>query len=222
MTTGRVGRLGGLAGHGVGPPDGRAPGDRLAAPRWSSVPGAPRPRRGRRRWGARGSAGPAVATAVLGEVAGALRAGAPPQLAWQRVGVRSDDGVPGRDAVVGVTGLAAPHAAAVVAACRLATEIGAPQAALLEQVTLAVLRDAEAHDRRTAALAGPLATARLLAWLPVGGLLLGLALGADPLTLLLRPGPGTLLLVAGVALSAAGHRWTAREVRAAVRAGSDA
>lgn len=163
-----------------------------------------------------------AATAVLGEVAAALRVGASPALAWQRVGVRTaPDGVPMVESVEAVTGLAAQHARAVVAACRLAAELGAPQAVLLEQVTLAVVRDAEAHDRRSAALAGPRTTARLLGWMPAGGLGVGVLLGADPLGLLLRPGPGTGLLAVGTALALAGHRWIRREVDAAVRAGQD-
>lgn len=163
-----------------------------------------------------------TATAVLGEVAGALRAGAAPALAWQRVGVPTGpDGVPAAAAVVAVTGLAPHHARAVVAGCHLAVELGAAPAVLVEQVTLAVVRDAEAHDRRAAALAGPLATARLLAWLPAGGLGVGMLLGADPVGLLLSPGAGTVLLVVGALLALAGHRWTRREVAVAVRAGRD-
>lgn len=213
-------RLGAIA------PTGRAgvvhPGERGSARDGVDVvAGRPGARTARRRpWRRVERTRPAAGAAMLGEVAGALRVGAAPALAWERVGVPTGpDGVPEPDAVVVTTGLAPAHARAVVAACRLAAELGAPSAVLLEQVTLAVVRDAEAQDRRRAALAGPRATARLLAWLPAGGLGLGHALGADPLAVLLRPGAGTLLLVTGAALAVTGQRWTAREVRAAVRAG---
>lgn len=188
--------------------------------------GPPRGRRGAgrglgpsRRTGA--AADPAAATAALGEVAGALRSGTPPALAWRRVGVETSDGVPSGDVVGLATGLTAPHARAVGAACRLATELGVPYAALLEQVTLAIARDAEARDRRRAALAGPRSAARLLAGLPLAGLGVGFALGADPVSFLLRPGGGPVLLAAGGALAVIGHTWTRREVRLAEAAGEN-
>src|SRR3546814_12260160 len=55
--------------------------------------------------------------------------------------------------------------------------------------------------------AGPLAMARLLAWLPAGGVLLGTVLGADPVAVLLGGGVGGLCLVGGGALFLIGHRW---------------
>jgi tight adherence protein B len=68
-----------------------------------------------------------------------------------------------------------------------------------------------AADQRRAVqveLAGPRATARMLAVLPVVGLLMAAGLGADPLGFLLTTLPGRLCLVVGVALEVAGLRWT--------------
>ncbi len=59
-------------------------------------------------------------------------------------------------------------------------------------------------------LAGPRATARLLALLPVIGVGFGVMLGSDPLAWLLTTGPGVLCLISGAGLTALGAAWTAR------------
>jgi tight adherence protein B len=76
---------------------------------------------------------------------------------------------------------------------------------------------AEQSQRRAvdAELAGPRATAGLLAVLPAGGLLLAAGLGADPLSVLLTTPVGLLCLTAGLALDAVGLWWTGRLVAAA-------
>lgn len=91
-------------------------------------------------------------------------------------------------------------------------------------LALAVDRLAEAHaaeqaQRLTveAELAGPRATAVLLALLPVAGIALAAGLGADPLRLLLRTPVGMACLVGGLGLDATGLWWTARLVAAARR-----
>ena len=67
----------------------------------------------------------------------------------------------------------------------------------------------EAVRREVAAqLAGPRATALLLALLPCTGVLLGVGLGADPGGFLLATELGRLCLLAGAALVAAGVAWT--------------
>ncbi|WP_188484623.1 type II secretion protein F [Cellulomonas carbonis] len=157
--------------------------------------------------------------AAVGEVAAALRVGASPPTAWARVGVRCD-AVP---VLEDVTRLGAEpcHAAAVVAATRLAADLGAPPSALLERVALAVARDAEAAAQRRTALAAPRATTTLLTWLPLGGLALGVALGADPLARLLDGGGGTASALAGLVLAIVGRRWSAAVLRSAERAGEE-
>ncbi|MEZ0077253.1 type II secretion system F family protein [Planotetraspora sp. GP83] len=100
-----------------------------------------------------------------------------------------------------------------LAACwRVSVTVGGGLAALVERVG-ASLREAEAHRQDLAAqLAGPRATARMLAGLPVLGLLMGAGLGMNPLSFLLGGPAGFACLVVGLALNAAGVWWTNRLV----------
>ncbi|WP_420113901.1 type II secretion protein F [Pseudactinotalea sp.] len=109
--------------------------------------------------------------------------------------------------------------AAAVAACRLAARTGAPLAEVIDVVVSGVAEAAEADELRRTALAGPRATARLLAWLPAGGIALGTVLGADPVAVLLGGGVGGLCLVGGGALFLVGNRWVRALVADAERAG---
>ncbi|WP_244945770.1 type II secretion system F family protein [Gordonia zhaorongruii] len=67
---------------------------------------------------------------------------------------------------------------------------------------------AEHSSRTRAGLAGPRATAMVLALLPLLGIGLGQAMGAHPITVLLSPGVGGVLLVLGTGLAVAGVWWT--------------
>ncbi|EGD55066.1 type II secretion system F family protein [Gordonia neofelifaecis] len=71
--------------------------------------------------------------------------------------------------------------------------------------------------RTRAGLAGPRATAVVLAGLPVVGLVLGQAMGAHPARVLLESRIGGVLLVVGTALSVAGVVWADRIADQAVR-----
>jgi len=64
--------------------------------------------------------------------------------------------------------------------------------------------------RTKAGLAGPRATAAVLAGLPILGLLLGEAMGAGPIGVLLHTGIGGVLLVVGTGLSVGGVLWSGR------------
>lgn len=76
------------------------------------------------------------------------------------------------------------------------------------------LGDEAAQRRRVEAeLAGPRATAALLAVLPGGGLLLAAGIGADPLHVLLETRVGLVCLVLGLGLDGLGLLWTDRLVR---------
>jgi tight adherence protein B len=94
----------------------------------------------------------------------------------------------------------------------LADRYGIPLADLLE----AVRSDTEHRVRFTAEvqarLAGPRATASMLAGLPLLGLALGHAVGADPLRVLCETPVGQVLLVIGTGLACAGVQWSARLV----------
>ncbi|HEX6404768.1 MAG TPA: type II secretion system F family protein [Pseudonocardiaceae bacterium] len=92
----------------------------------------------------------------------------------------------------------------------------------LADVLDAVRRDSE-HRVRFAAdvqarLAGPRATAMVLAGLPLLGLALGQAVGAAPLRVLCLTPAGHLLLVIGTALACAGVWWSTRLISRAVPA----
>lgn len=132
--------------------------------------------------------------------------------------MRTVDGLPTLEELVRVTG--DPRAAAaVLAAARLAEEVGAAPAAVLDRIAAALAEEGEADARRRAAFAGPRATARLLAWLPLVGVLLGLALGARPDEVLLDGGGGTALAGLAVLLMVVGRRWTARHLAVAAAVG---
>ena len=66
-------------------------------------------------------------------------------------------------------------------------------------------------------LAGPRATARMLAVLPLIGVGFGVMLGSDPLSWLLTTVPGLACLVVGVCLTALGTAWTGRIAAAVER-----
>ncbi|MBU9766963.1 hypothetical protein FR943_24390 [Mycobacterium sp. TNTM28] len=61
-----------------------------------------------------------------------------------------------------------------------------------------------------AAMAGPRATAAVLAGLPVAGVALGQLIGAEPVRFLCGPGAGGWLLIIGVLLACAGLLWSDR------------
>lgn len=101
----------------------------------------------------------------------------------------------------------------VAAGWSLSQSSGCSLAAVLDAVETD-LRSRQRHRREIdGLLAGPRATAALLAVLPVLGLVLGSSLGARPWHVLTSTGPGQLALVAGVTLDAVGVLWTARLVR---------
>ncbi|SNS93006.1 tight adherence protein B [Streptosporangium subroseum] len=100
-----------------------------------------------------------------------------------------------------------------LAACwKVSMTAGAGLALLVDRVADS-LREAQAHRQDVAAqLAGPRATARLLAGLPVLGLLMAAGLGMRPLHFLLGSPAGAGCLLLGLALDACGLWWTHRLV----------
>ncbi|WP_254845612.1 type II secretion system F family protein [Microbacterium sp. RURRCA19A] len=97
----------------------------------------------------------------------------------------------------------------IAAAWAVAIAVGAPLADTLRSAVTA-LRDAgEVRDDVEVALAEPVATARVLTWLPLLGLPIGVALGLDPLRVITEPlGAGAVL--AGLLLIGVSHVWTRR------------
>jgi tight adherence protein B len=108
------------------------------------------------------------------------------------------------------------HGLRLLAGCwRIGVDRGGMLAAVIEGLADA-LRDEQSHREDVALqLAGPRATARLLAGLPLLGLAMGVALGARPLGFLLGSLPGAMCLGLGVGLDVLGLWWTRRLVSAA-------
>lgn len=167
-----------------------------------------------------GAGAGAAAAETVQRLAVLLQAGITPGRAWRLLAEAGD-------AVAAVV-VATPDGAAVgdvleshggawrdvAVAWRVSETVGAPLAASLRRFAN-TLRDAqESHDDVTVALADPVATARLVAWLPVVAVMLGVALGFDVVTVATQPA-GIACLLAGSFLMFAARVWTARLVAAA-------
>lgn len=107
-----------------------------------------------------------------------------------------------------------------LAACWAATSsTGGGLAAAVDRLAEAGRAERAHRDEVRAALAGPRATARVLAVLPLVGVGLGQLLGADPVHVLTTSPLGLGLLAGAVVFDAAGLAWTAAIVRRAEAAG---
>lgn len=104
----------------------------------------------------------------------------------------------------------------LLAGCwRVGVDRGGMLASVIEGLAEA-LRDEQSHrDDIALQLAGPRATARLLAGLPILGLGMAAALGAKPLSFLFATLPGALCLTLGLGLDVLGLWWTSRLAAAA-------
>ncbi|GAA1591305.1 hypothetical protein GCM10009789_51590 [Kribbella sancticallisti] len=96
----------------------------------------------------------------------------------------------------------------LAAAWRVAEESGAAFATITERLAESLRADESIRRQITSTLAGPRATARLLAVLPLFGTFIGYAIGANPLTFLLHTPPGWLCLALGLLLTITGLHWT--------------
>jgi len=96
------------------------------------------------------------------------------------------------------------------AAWHLAERTGASLGATLDALAERLVSAGAVNDVVSAELAGPRATGRLLAALPVAGLLLGFGLGGDPVAFLTGSAVGQVCLAVGAALGCAGVFWTER------------
>ncbi len=158
-----------------------------------------------------------------------LGAGVAPDSAWRHVAVGSPSPVPA--AVSGVeparipatiaascTSLAPLEAQAwlgLAAAWTVATDAGAPLAPSLASYARSLRSLAQAQRDVAVALAGPVATARIVMVLPIVGMLFGFALGFDTLGTLVTTAPGWVCLAAGGLALLAAHRWNRRLVATA-------
>ncbi len=107
----------------------------------------------------------------------------------------------------------APELRALAACWSVCASSGSGLATSVERLEEG-LRAEQAQRRAVdAELAGPRATAGLLAVLPAAGLLMAAGLGADPLHVLLGTPLGLVCLVVGLGLDGLGVLWTGRLVR---------
>ncbi|GAA3865165.1 type II secretion system F family protein [Streptomyces sedi] len=105
-----------------------------------------------------------------------------------------------------------------VAACwEVAVQGGASLAAGLERVATALRAERDQDEELRALLAGPRATARVLAALPLGGLVLGSTMGIAPLRVLFGTPLGLCCLALGALFQWAGMAWVAALARSAER-----
>jgi tight adherence protein B len=104
----------------------------------------------------------------------------------------------------------------LLAACwEVAAESGAPLATTLERAAESVRALADADRQTDLALTGPLATARVVALLPVAGVGMALLIGADPIGVMFGTVPGAVAAVLGIAVLAIGVRWNRRLIAVA-------
>jgi tight adherence protein B len=156
---------------------------------------------------------------ALGALAAELDVGQPPREAMRRAG--------GQPCVwpvtLGALDLDGEVAAALdidatqepvllqLAACwRVAADSGAGLAASVGRLAAAARAAEDVRVDLEGQLAGPRATARMLAVLPLVGIGFGMMLGSDPLAWLLTSTPGRACLLGGAALTAVGTWWTGR------------
>jgi tight adherence protein B len=103
----------------------------------------------------------------------------------------------------------------LAAAWRVATDAGAPLAPALRTFAASLRALAQASRETSTALAGPIATARMVMALPAVGVLFGMVLGFNTLEVLFTTTPGIACLVTGALLLLAARAWNRRLVRAA-------
>lgn len=100
----------------------------------------------------------------------------------------------------------------LAAAWQVATVAGASLAPSLRQFASSLRELAQTHRDISVALAGPVATARMVMVLPLIGVLFGLALGFDTLGTLFTTAPGWVCLLLGIALMVGARLWNRRLV----------
>jgi tight adherence protein B len=101
-----------------------------------------------------------------------------------------------------------PELSALNACWRVGIHSGSGLATSVSRLALSLREAQETRFQLEAELAGPRATARMLALLPAVGIGLGYLMGAQPLTWLISNPLGWLSLVVGVSLTGVGVWWT--------------
>lgn len=158
---------------------------------------------------------------ILGGFGAELAAGHPPQTAmaralspsngWTRTAAACSWGGDIPQALE-LDGLEHPAALRLAACWRVTERTGAPLVGVVQRLAAAERDMDEARVHMHSALAGPRATARMLALLPVIGVGLGFVMGVNPLGWFLSTVWGMTVLAVGIALVGLGIWWTNRIV----------
>lgn len=117
---------------------------------------------------------------------------------------------------------ASPEWSVLAAAWSVAAESGAPLAASLRDLAAALRDEAQLRREVRTALAGPVASARLVMSLPLIAVSFGAALGFDTVAVLFGNPLGVACVVVGGLLLWTGGRWSAALARRAARSRTDA
>jgi len=114
------------------------------------------------------------------------------------------------------------HWAVVAAAWEVASASGAPLATSLRELGSALRDEAQLRREVRSALAGPIASARLVLALPFIAVLFGAVMGFDTLAVLIGNPIGLACIVAGGGLLWAGRQWSRALTARATRSDADA
>ncbi|TAL45112.1 MAG: hypothetical protein EPN91_03020 [Salinibacterium sp.] len=169
--------------------------------------------------------------AVTQRLAVLLGAGVAPGSAWLHVAHGSSSPVPRRvvrasadsgeiaaclvGAIEGLDALESAGWRGLAAAWSVATDAGAPLAAALRSYAVSLRALTQIQRDIAVALAAPVATARMVTFLPLVGVLFGMALGFNTAQTLVATPVGWCCLVVGSALIAFGRRWNRKLIAAA-------
>lgn len=154
---------------------------------------------------------------ALAALAAELRSGAPGSVAlvrtgagqWPRAIITITQGGSPREVAQALLDDAEgrPALRPLAAAWSLTVSTGMAVAPLVEGIVDVVRAQEGVRGELQAQLAGPRATGRMLAALPIFAIIIGFVLGADPLTWLLTTAQGLLCLIGGLGLTTAGLLW---------------
>jgi tight adherence protein B len=136
-----------------------------------------------------------------------ISAGSPPVWPSTLAALRLDSDIP---EALRVDAQAHPVLRSLAACWEVGSASGSGLAAAVHRLAEASRAAEEVRGELEVQLAGPRATARTLATLPLIGLLLGVLMGADPVGWLLGSALGLGCLAGGAVLTGLGILWTSR------------
>lgn len=178
------------------------------------------------------------AAELCGRVAALSRAGLPAARVWQVLAESQGPTAEAAAVVAGMLGVGGSTADGLrLAASRLTgsgvealrwlavtAEVidrsGAPAALILDEVGAGLIAQIAQADEREVALAGPRATASVLAALPLAGVALGALIGVNTLAVLLGTPLGWVCTAFGGLFWGAGRAWSSKLVRSTSQAGT--